>query len=64
MIWAYAPYLECENAQILDITYLGSVLVILFLITVVDLVLVVHSMKGAIMDVRARKHVPLILYIR
>ncbi|KAI9563691.1 hypothetical protein GHT06_011155 [Daphnia sinensis] len=64
VIWMYhAPYLNCEDGQILQM-YLGGVLFILIIILMANTFLIKHSMRGAIMDVRARKHVPTILYIR
>lgn len=64
VIWSYhAPYLNCEDGQMLQI-YLGGVLSILIIILMANVFLVKHSMKGAIMDTRAREHVSTILYIR
>ena len=44
--------------------YLGGVITILVIIIIMNTVIMNHSMKGSIMDVRARKFVPTILYIR
>ncbi|EFX76477.1 hypothetical protein DAPPUDRAFT_306186 [Daphnia pulex] len=64
VIWMYhAPYLNCEDGQMLQM-YLGGVLFILVIILMANAFLIKHSMRGAIMDVRARKNVPTILYIR
>jgi hypothetical protein len=59
----HAPYLNCEDGQMLQM-YLGGVLFILVIILMANTFLIKHSMRGAIMDVRARKNVPTILYIR
>ena len=59
----HAPYLNCEDGQMLQM-YLGGVLFILIIILMVNAFLIKHSMRGAIMDIRARKNVPTILYIR
>lgn len=55
--------MDCDDGHVLQM-YLGGVISILMLIMGVNVVLVKHSMRGAIMDVCARKHVPAILYIR
>jgi len=63
-VWTYhAHYMDCEDGHILQM-YLGGVVCILMLIMGINTVLIKHSMKGSIMDVSARKHVPKILYIR
>ena len=44
--------------------YLGGVLFILIIILMTNVFLIKHSMRGAIMDTRTRRHVSSILYIR
>ena len=64
VIWScHSPYLDCEDGEMLQM-YLGGVVSVLLVITVANAILVNQSMKGSIMDIRARKLVPIILYIR
>ena len=44
--------------------YLGGVIAILVIIIIMNILIMNYSMKGSIMDVRARKSVPILLYIR
>lgn len=63
-IWSFhANNLTCEDAQLLH-WYLGGVLVTVMLILVVTLLLARTSMRGPLMDTRARKNVPKLVYIR
>ena len=55
--------MDCEDGHLLQM-YLGGVLCILMIIMGVNVILVKHSMRGSIMDIRSRKHVPTILYVR
>ncbi|CAG7673194.1 unnamed protein product [Allacma fusca] len=61
--WKNDSYMDCSGNQDMRI-YVYGVFAILHLIIITSAALVYYSKAGSIMDVEARRHVPLCLYVR